>query len=51
MLLWRDSYYSKNSSDRKASLILGKVREGRTGEIPLTWFPQFAKFSNGTWGE
>ena len=49
MLLWRDSYYSKNSSDRKASLILAKVREGRTGEIPLSWFPQFARFSNGTW--
>ena len=49
LLLWRNSYYTKNDSDRKASLILAKVREGRTGEIPLSWFPQFAKFSNGTW--
>ena len=49
LLLWRNSYYTKNDSDRKASLILAKVREGRTGEIPLCWFPQFAKFDNGTW--
>ena len=32
--------------ENKALIIIGKQRNGETGEVPLAWIPQYAKFEN-----
>jgi len=32
--------------ENKAVIIIGKQRNGETGEVPIAWVPQYARFEN-----
>ena len=47
LFIYRDEYYNPESSDRGlAEIIIGKQRNGPTGEITLTYLKQFMRFEN-----
>jgi replicative DNA helicase len=50
-LLTREEYYADNDEERKdaegkATLIIAKQRNGPTGDVPLTFLKEFARFEN-----
>jgi len=50
-LLTREEYYADNDEERKeaegkATLIIAKQRNGPTGDVPLTFLKEFARFDN-----
>jgi replicative DNA helicase len=46
MMLYRESYYNKNSDDPTTELIIAKHRNGATGTIKLHWTSEFTRFDN-----
>lgn len=50
-LLYRDEYYAKDAAakeacDGKATLIVAKQRNGPTGDVPLTFLKEFARYES-----
>lgn len=50
-MLYREEYYAetedeKRDSEGKATLIIGKSRNGPTGDVPLTFLKEFSRFTN-----
>jgi replicative DNA helicase len=48
MFIYRDDYYEKENSERpgEADLIIAKHRNGATGDVVLTFRPEYPKFMN-----
>jgi replicative DNA helicase len=46
MFIYRDEMYNKDAEKGKAKLILAKQRNGPTGDVPLTFVPDYAAFEN-----
>ena len=48
MMLYRDDYYEKDNPDVKgiAEVIIGKQRNGPTGDVKLKWEAEIGKFSD-----
>jgi replicative DNA helicase len=48
MMLYREEYYDRNNPDVKgqATVVVGKHRNGPTGEINLTWKAEVGQFEN-----
>lgn len=46
MMLYREGYYDKSDDGKldHAEVIIGKQRNGPTGNIPLRWEPRFGRF-------
>ncbi|MDH7516707.1 MAG: replicative DNA helicase, partial [Bacteroidota bacterium] len=42
----RETEDAPPEEENKAFIIIGKQRNGETGEIPLAWVPQYARFEN-----
>lgn len=50
MMIYRDEYYTKENSDQKgrATIIIGKQRNGPTGDVDLAFVGQYGTFANLT---
>lgn len=47
LFIFREGYYDKETaSENQAQLIIAKNRAGSTGDIDLTWIPEYTKFGN-----
>ena len=47
MLLYRDDYYNPDTENRGVcECILAKLREGKTGTVPLAWLPDYLLFQS-----
>lgn len=48
MMLYRESYYEPDKIElkNKAEIIISKQRSGPTGNINLSWFPEYGRFTN-----
>ena len=51
LLLHRPEYYDPNDQPGVAELIVAKNRNGRTGDVPLTFLKNFMRFDNLAAGE
>lgn len=49
LLIHRENYYKAGTPDDEADIIIGKNRNGPTGEVKLTWLPHWTKFDNRVW--
>ena len=50
LLLHRPGYYTRNTEDHSAKIIVAKQRNGPTGEVNLTFLRQFMRFESSTEG-
>ncbi len=49
LFIYRDEVYNKDSAEKgKAEVIIGKQRNGPTGEVPLTFLGEYTRFENYT---
>lgn len=48
MMIYRESYYEKDIDSDRAEIIVGKQRNGPTGNVALTWDPKSGRFLNNT---
>jgi len=49
LFIYRDEVYNKDSAEKgKAEVIVGKQRNGPTGEVPLTFLGEYTRFENYT---
>ena len=46
MMIYRESYYEKDTESDQAEIIIGKQRNGPTGTVKLKWDPKTGKFLN-----
>jgi replicative DNA helicase len=47
MFIYRDEYYNQDSSEKGvAEIIIGKQRNGPTGNVKLAFLGQYTKFEN-----
>jgi replicative DNA helicase len=46
MLMHRPDYYEPGQQEGVVEIIIGKQRNGPTGEITLTYIKQFMRFEN-----
>lgn len=47
LFLHRDSYYTKDSTDATARVIVAKNRDGELGDVGLAWIPSCQRFESG----
>ncbi len=48
MMIYREDYYEKDNPTGAAKIIVGKQRNGPTGDIPLKWDPSTGRFLNNS---
>lgn len=48
MFLWRPGLYDKDVDSKQTQLILAKNRSGPTGNFPLVFVPEYARFNDPT---
>lgn len=48
MMLYREGYYDRNDESKfdRAEIIIGKQRNGPTGNVELKWEPRFGRFAD-----